>query len=118
MTISVLSKAIPDGGSIYYQQAWRDNVEFHLPYLQSVSGVSTIIVTPSDTIKYTFDFYGLLQAYGQPVNLHYIIMRMNSLKSPTDYDGSFSTITIPNSTYVQRLVAVYQAIQSKTKTIA
>jgi len=118
MTISLLSKAIPDGGSIYYQQAWRDNVEFHLPYLLADAGTSSFTVTPSDTVKYTFDFFGLLQAYGRPVNLHYIIMRMNGLKSPTDYDGSFSTIVMPSSTTVQRLVAVYQAIQSKTKTIA
>jgi hypothetical protein len=118
MTISLLNKAIADGGSIYYQQAWRNNVEFHLPYLLSDAGTSSFAVTPSDTIKYNFDFYGLLQAYGKPVNLHYIIMRMNNLKSPTDYDGSFSSIVVPSSTTVQRLLAVYQAIQSKTKTIA
>jgi hypothetical protein len=118
MTITVLSKAIPDGGSVYYTPAWRNNIEFHLAWLLASAGTSTFAVADSDTIKYQFDFYGLLQAYNMPVWTHYIILRMNNLLAPTDYDGTLSIITIPSTGTVNRILSVYQAIQQKVKTIA
>lgn len=118
MTITVLSKAIPDGGAVYYEDAWRDVIEFHLPLISSTGNNTTIPVVDSDTIKYQFDFFGLLQEYGIPVWLHWITMRLNGLGAPTEYDGSLRTLVIPDNQMVKQILAVYQASKQQVKNIA
>jgi hypothetical protein len=118
MAVTVLSKAIADGGSVYYSEAWRNTIEQHLSWLLGQSTNVTVPLVPSDTIKYQFDFFGLCQEYGYAPYLHWIILRMNGLTGPTEYCGQFSMITVPNSTVVNQLLAVFNAIQQKVKNIA
>ena len=66
-----------------------------------------------DTHKFEFDFYGLLKRYNVPRELHYITLRLNNLKNPTDYQSEDLFIVVPENGQVPRLRKLFKSTYSK-----
>lgn len=93
-----ISNLVADSGpSIYYDQAFRDVLEDYLSFLKNTNSTTTISVEPMVAYKFEFDFFGLLANYNIQPHLHWIIMRMNDLTSPSDAKADIDTIHIPDN---------------------
>jgi len=67
---------------------WRTVIS----HLKAASAKRIIKVVPDITVRYIFDFYGLLQHLEIPEYYHYPILLVNDFYTPTQYDGNLLEI--------------------------
>ena len=104
MTLS-LSHLQQDAGNIGYSSvSFRNTIEDHVTWLKESSLVNILNIEKQHQIKYRGDFFGLLNQYGVKPDLHWITMRINGLHTSGEYDGSITTLFIPNRRDVDYLL--------------
>jgi len=94
---------IAAGPSIYYSQSFRDVLEDHLTYLKNHSTTNVLSIEPMKAYKYEFDLYSLLREYNIPTHLHWLVMRLNDMVSPTDATVKIDHLIIPDFSTVDRI---------------
>lgn len=72
------------GDSLYYDEAFRDDIEAHLVILRRYN-VDKRTVPPSLIYKYEGDFYGYLTEIGVPTEYHWIYLRVNHMAHPREF---------------------------------
>lgn len=105
MIIQTLARQVPD--SVYTEEGFQQMLETHIPYLLSLNTTQTRAVEPHATFKYRYDLFGYLVSIGVPDELHWIVMRMADMVSPTDFDASCTFLTYPKLDEIGRLRALY-----------
>lgn len=107
MTIDNLMSS--EGDQIYYTEAFRNVLEDHMPFFRNHPSTKYVSITPAYAYANDKDFIGLLNTLNVPRYLHWLIMRMNDLSSPQDFDGLTLSIITPDPTLVQRIKAAHTA---------
>lgn len=92
-----------DGSSDYYDPSFRDVLEAHLTWLRKSPNTYSIAVTAFDAHIYHQNLHGFLINNQVPLNLHWLVMRMNGFYSPFELDAKTTSLLIPNSKEVDRL---------------
>ena len=95
------------GPDIYYDIAFRNILEDHVTFLRNNKETVTIMIEPAYAYKYEGDLFGLLSKYNIDFELHWIIMRVNKMVSPTETTDMLSSLLIPNRTVIERIRNVY-----------
>lgn len=112
MTIDDLSNG--GGPDIYYNPKFRVVLEDHMTFLRNDTKTKAIEVTNHAAFKYEGDYWGLLSFYNIPVELHWLVMRMNKLTSPVQSSTDIRSFITPNQSVIDRLRGVYLT-QNKIK---
>lgn len=112
--MKLLDSLIKPGPDVYYSAEFRNVLEDHMTYLRSHPENSVVTIAPNIGYKYIGDLAGVLHHYNVPYNLHWIVMRMNHMTSPTDYRDTMLNLDIPSFTAVERLRTTHMS-QSKIK---
>lgn len=94
---------ISEGPSSYYTEAFRNVLEDHLSFLKVHARTRVISIDPNLAYKYEFDLFGLLSAQGIPTQLHWLVMRLNDMASPTEVRRDLAYLLIPDATVIQQL---------------
>lgn len=108
MTLSVTSLREDAGDSIYYNEDFRRMIEQHRIYLQQVDGTEPRVIPDGEAWRWRYDFYGLLANMDIPEYLRWIILRVNNLQNPADYNGLNTTVIIPSFNAIQTLAAIFR----------
>lgn len=103
-----MARARAAGSSQFYEADWRLVIESHLVWLINNAKEERLNINPHMGWKYEGDFYGMLTEANVPNHLHYVILRMNGLFNPVEYDGTLLTILLPNEKLISNLSAMYQ----------
>ena len=70
----------------YYDNGFREAIEPCIQYMKDQGGgIEKIELTPSDREVYDCDFYGLLTKLKINPKLHWIILRLNGMRSPREF---------------------------------
>ena len=101
------------GADIYYDPKFRIILEDHMTYLKNLASTKTVEIDMNRSYKYEGDFYGLLYDMGISPYLHFIILRMNDLTSPANYNNQIRQLIIPEGTEINRLRSAYK-VKNKT----
>lgn len=109
MTLSVTSLREDAGDSVYYDENFMRMIEQHRIYLQNVDGTEPRIIPEGEAWRWRYDFYGLLRYLDIPEYLRWITLRVNDLKSPSDYTGLNTSLIIPSFTAIQMLASIYRS---------
>ena len=96
MPFSVTDRQIDIGEVNYYTSTFRNIIENHLEYFRKDTSTNTLVLNVHDEYKYRGDFYGLLLKNNIRQDMFWIVMRVNALHSPIDYDGELKVILIPS----------------------
>ena len=56
--------------------------------------IKELPIAPTATVKYEGDFYGLLDSIRIPKRHHRILLLVNGLHSPSDYQGNINAIKV------------------------
>jgi hypothetical protein len=113
MAMTVLSEMSASGPAFFFTQTWRLLVESHLTWLRARNESDIVVIQPHIGYKYEGDLYGALTECRVPQYLHWIIMRMNGLYSPSDFNGTGVSLMVPTIDTVQQLAAVANTTQKK-----
>ena len=81
-----------------------------LNYLRTLY-MEDIVVADNVANIYTGDYYGLLSHLKVEIELWFVVMLLNGLKTSYDYDGLHTVVVVPNiaeyQTFVQKLRVQY-----------
>lgn len=113
MTMKIVESAVPAGEDSYYTEEWYTVVESHLQWL--LVHPSTIIqpLDSHDAYKYEADLTGLLLKLGIKMHLHYIVMRLNTMASNSDFDANWTHLAIPSADTIDELMQSHMTITKK-----
>lgn len=88
--------AINEGPEMYYSDSFRAVIEDHLGYLRGHEDTVIYSIEPNIAYQWTADLFGFLNSRKVPAYLHWTIMRMNSMTSPTEMGEGVHTLLVPN----------------------
>lgn len=97
------NKMIAEGSADYYNPSFRNVIEAHLLRLRSSSSLSAQPVSEHQTIIYEQDFFGFLSSIGVPMEMHWVIMRLNNFFSPYQFDRKCTAILLLPQTEIDKL---------------
>lgn len=101
--MSVNDLAFDAGASAYYDADFRNVLEDHMSFLRKHSSTRTIVVDPGQAYKYEYDLYGYLLSVGIPANLHWVVLRLNKLTTPTDFSLQLSQLMVPDAGMLDKI---------------
>jgi hypothetical protein len=101
--MAIDSLLFDEGASVYYDESFRNVIEDHMTYLRTHPRTGMRVVEPGRAYKYEADFYGLLQFYNIPAALHWTVLRMNRLTSPSEFSLDIETILVPDPDVIEHL---------------
>lgn len=95
--------------NVYYEQGFRVMLEDHLTYLKDLSTTRKINLESQMAYKYEGDFDGLLTVLNIRPEYHFIIMRLNNMTSPQEFNPDKTmTLLIPDNKEIDRIRATYK----------
>lgn len=107
--MQLLNKLVDPGADVYYSLAFRNMIEDHLQWLITNPTSAPITIEPGIAYKYAGDLEGVLRYQGVSNRLHWIIMRMNAMTSPSDYRDTMLQLHVPEPSVIERLRSGFAA---------
>ena len=92
--------------SVYFTPAFKLAMENMLPFIRTSPSLQAFAIEPYESAVFEGDFYALLQKYKVPKNEHYLAMRLNGMKNPSDYTGEQMVFLLPPAGFIQRTQAL------------
>lgn len=119
LPVITMGRAVPlyekmqsDGPSVYYMDpSFRAVLEAHIPYFRTDNRATLIPIDEHTAYRFEFDLWGLLLDLSIPRYLHWLIMRLNGMTSPTEYGPDRLELLIPDLDVVDRLRTKHTTIQ-------
>lgn len=97
------SLIVEDSPVNYFSDEFRRVLEDHMSFLRSDSSTRIVSIEPMNAYRYEFDLFGLLRELGVSQYMHWIVMRLNNLTSPTDVTKSLTQLLIPNAGVIDKI---------------
>lgn len=95
MALSIASQS-PTYDPTYATEEFMVILESHLSNFKSDPKTTVRTFTAQQAEKFQGDFYGLLTDMQVPKNMQYLVLRVNGLTDPADYQGDFLNIMVPS----------------------
>lgn len=90
-------------------------LEDHLAVLSAKENIQSISdIVPMDAYRFEYDFFGLLRYLGIQPRYHWVVMRVNGLASPADYQRDKLSILIPNFDLVENLFSYFSTVVKRS----
>lgn len=112
LTIDSYSHAT--GPTVFYTAAFRVVLEDHMTFFRTHQRTTMLRVTGEDAYRFEGDLFGLLKFYDVQDHHQWIVMRMNNMTSPADYDGLTLEFLLPDGDALELIRNTYMS-QSKLK---
>ena len=110
--MDIYSLTISSGSDVFYSKGFMDVLESHLNYFRSSPNSYTIQVDAKKSHIYDGDLFGYLNEKGVDQQYHWLIMRINSLYSNSEFGPEKTTLIIPNDTEIEQIRSMYMATGS------
>lgn len=95
---------VGSASAVYDSPEFKTIIEDHLSWLLSLESTRPVSVTPHQIEVYDFDWIGLLQALRVPIDLHWIVIRMNGGMSLTDVPNDLRAVYVPEINVISNLM--------------
>lgn len=113
MAMPISQKQIDPGAAVYYDPAFRRVLETHFGLLRNLQDTRVVQIEDNLAYKYENDFYGLLQEKAVPEYLHWVILRVNDMVDPRDYQSSMNQFLYPPHEVVENIRRIYATTVNK-----
>ena len=78
-------------------------MENMLPFVKNSQSLRMFNIEPYESAVFEGDFYSLMEKYKVPKHEHYLTLRLNGMRSPTDYTGEAMSFYLPPAGFVQKM---------------
>ena len=112
--MKILDTISDSGADIYYNSKFRVVLEDHMTFLRSHPDNDLLNIEPAQAYKYAGDLFGILQYYNLSPYLHWIVMRVNGMTSPTEFRDTTTALIIPSMSVIATIRNTHMS-QSKMK---
>ncbi len=94
---------VPAGPDIYYGHGFHVVLEDHMSFLKEHPTSRVLTLEPMLAYKFEGDLFGLLLELNIPMQLHWIVMRMNNYRAPYDFDKGTGFLIVPDESTVDMI---------------
>lgn len=102
------------GAAIYYDPVFKAVLEDHMTNLRTDPEARILDLEENKVYQWLGDLFGLLRSYSVEPRYYWIIMRMNSMDSPTDLSEEHKTLLMPGSATIRKILNQYQTMAKTT----
>lgn len=113
MAMTINNRMVASGDRRFYSAEWYRVVESHLQWIRTLPGNQEVVVEDAIAYKYEGDFMGLLQELRIPMEIHWVVLRLNGYTSPADYTYDRTKITLPDQGAVGKLFNTHNTVAKK-----
>jgi hypothetical protein len=106
--MSIESLMVDAGPDVFYDPAFRNVLEDHIPFLRERHS-TLMILKPDESYQWRGDLYGLLHMKGMARQYHWLIMRLNAMTTPRDFNEDTLTLLVPNFTVIEQILQSHNA---------
>lgn len=86
-----------------------------MTWLRNQEDNHTLVLDPANADVFEADLWGALQFLQVPAYLHWTVMRMNHMYSPTDYRANLMAFIVPREATVEQLRSAFKTQHSMKK---
>lgn len=107
---SEMSKCLNAGYDIVLQNdGCRNVIEDHIPYLKQRAKIHR--VDPMKSYQFKYDLYSYLFSCNIPTQDHWVILRMNDMTYPWEFDETTEYLLIPETEDLDEIVGQWSALR-------
>lgn len=99
----------------YFNGNLKQVLDSHLEYLKNTGNRKYEPLNPEFRGKYIGDFYSVLNDLLIPPKYHRVIMLLNGLTNPIQYDGLGKAVFIPDLQLIEGILSVYNTGRGKLR---
>lgn len=112
MATSLIERLPSQARYEFYNSSVRASLLAHKQYLINNGQFQVIYLDPVTADRFKGDFYGLLQDNGVSPDIFSYTLAMNDLSDPTDYEGTNTTLVIPEYQAVLDIVTRHKRLEN------
>lgn len=113
MAQAILNFISKSGPSVYYTEAYQNMIEDHLLYLKKDGNYNLANVDVKVAQIAHLDLFHYLALMAVPNYLHWTIMRLNDMVSPTEFTYNTAFLYVPSESVLSTLISAHQAAEKK-----
>lgn len=107
MTLAISRLQQPTNETNFLSAGFRNNIENHLDFLRNSGKTRLETVELIKLVKFKGDFYGYLNSLQINQDIHWIIMRVNEMHNPNEFDELTPQILLPDISELKFLLGRY-----------
>jgi hypothetical protein len=108
MTFTVQGYRQPLGDPLYYSDGFLLLFEDHIDILKKSPNTQQLPIAADLAARFQYNFMGLLHFLKPtPPFAFHLLMRLNGLSTPDQFDVGFDTLLVPNEDEIERLRQAY-----------
>lgn len=113
MTMPILKMTTPIPDKVVNDPKFRLMLETHRGYFKQEGNFDVHTVNEHAAFKYRYDLHGYLISQNIHPELHFAIMRINDIESPTHFDRTRELLIIPKGEVYAKLKGLYSTSLGK-----
>ena len=113
MTMPIVNLMVDSGPTLLYGADVHVTLESHMSFMRAHPSTSMLQLDPRDAYKYEADLNGLLEHLKVPLELHWIIMRLNDYTSPYEFQSDTEALMIPPESVVKSIKQLLNTTQAR-----
>ena len=110
--VSINSLVAVSGDSIYYNPSFRRVLQSNYHYIKSSLGANTIPIPANIAYQNEFNFYGVLDAMSIPKCYQWIVMMLNDMSSPNQFNRNVTSFYMPSTNILQIIKNTYNSTKN------
>ena len=105
---------IKPGADWLYSEEFKTVIESHLSFIRQASTTKVMTVTSDNVRIFKHDFYGLLTSIRIQPRDFWIILRINNMHNPQEFDETKSVIFVPENRMLEQIKMAHRSISAPT----
>ena len=110
MTMSVVNLLQPNIPKLQFQQDYVFLIDSYLTYLREHYGTNVVEVDPTKARVFYGDFYGFLQSRQISPEHWYLLLRLNKMTHPIQFDENLKQIIVPEDRELNIINIMHRAV--------
>jgi thiosulfate reductase cytochrome b subunit len=106
---------IASGADWLYSAEFKTLIESHLNFIRTHPSTKVITVTLENTRIFRHDFYGLLTSIQIQPKDFWVILRLNNMHNPQEFDETKNILYVPENRLLEQIKMAYRSISAITK---
>jgi hypothetical protein len=97
-----------------YSEEFKVVIESHLGFIRQSSSTKVMTITPENVRIFKNDFYGLLTSIKIKPRDFWIILRINNMHNPQEFDETKNVVFVPDNRTLQHIKMAHKSISAIT----
>lgn len=113
MTMPVFSSSITPLSRLHQEERFGILLETHLDWISRHAETRVLGIDKGIANKFNGDLFSYLSALNIPREIHYAILRLNRMTSPTDFNDQIDNLVVPSVKAIEDLKVLYKTMRAQ-----